>query len=133
MDSFMRKIVLILVMLVGALLFFMGSLGVLNQGFREEIPGAPIFLIVGLVLMVVVTVADRRKKRSPKVEARERNRTAVKSVMVLIAVIAGAFGIEFLWERETIALVKGVLLLGLAGVCLLGAYWIHRKGRADRW
>ena len=129
----MRKIAMILVMLVGAMLFFMGVLGVVNQGFREEIPGAPVFLVIGLVLMIVVTVADRRKKRSPREEARERNRSAVKSVLVLIAVIAGALGVEFIWEHETLAWVKGILLLLLAGLCLLGAYLVHRRRRGNEW
>jgi uncharacterized membrane protein YtjA (UPF0391 family) len=129
----MRKAVLILVMLVGAMLFFMGALGVFNQGFRGEIPGAPVFLAVGLVLMVFVTVVDRRKASTPREEARARNRSAIKSVLVLIAVIAGALGFELIREGETAALVKGMLLFVLAVVFLVVAFRVQRRGKIDEW
>ena len=127
----MRKSILILAMVVGALLFFMGGLGVLNDGFREEIPGAPLLLIVGLVVMVAITLADRQKKQAPEVVARNRNRTSVKSVMILIAVIAGAFGVETLWKQQAGTWVNGILLIGLALACCVAAYKLHRRDRDE--
>ena len=127
----MRKSILILLMIVGALLFFMGALGVLNDGFRKEIPGAPLLLIIGLVVMGAITLADRQKKQAPEAIAQSRNRSAVKSVMALIAVIAGAFGVETLWKQQPGAWGNGILLIILAVACCLAAYKLHRRDKDE--
>lgn len=66
MKIFFFKFFLPLIQIVGIILFVPGACGVFNEGFRGEIPAAPYFFIIGLVLLFGVWVVQRRVLGNPK-------------------------------------------------------------------
>ena len=59
-KKFFLKLSLILIMIAGGFVFFIGALGALNPGFKSEVPGAAWFLVIGLGLMVGSFLVQRR-------------------------------------------------------------------------
>ncbi len=57
------RLLLILLMIAGGLFLFIGALGVFNEGFRDEVRGAPIILLAGLGMMIASWAAQRRTQR----------------------------------------------------------------------
>jgi hypothetical protein len=71
-GRFIVRILLILAMVLGCLLFFIGCLGLLNEGFRDEVRYAGLFFIIGLGMMIGSWAAQRQgslpsSKKSSKI------------------------------------------------------------------
>ena len=60
LGRFMLRMLLILAMVLGCLLFFLGCLGLLNEGFKEEVKHAGWFFIIGLAMMIGSWAAQRQ-------------------------------------------------------------------------
>jgi hypothetical protein len=59
-GRFILRMLLILAMVSGGLLFFIGCLGLLNEGFKEEVKHASWFFIIGLAMMIGSWAAQRQ-------------------------------------------------------------------------
>jgi len=73
-GRFILRMLLILAMASGGLLFFIGCLGLLNEGFKDEVKYAGWFFIIGLAMMIGSWAAQRQvvlpfsKKSNKKTE-----------------------------------------------------------------
>lgn len=130
MRRLLIETLLIVLMLSGAILLFMGLLG-LRLDWRQDVRLWPVYLVAGLGLMIGTIVLERRMLRPSKADIRAGSLKTWSGLLGLLGLLTLVAAAEDFLRFSPEKLLRAIVLLAVSAGSFWGAWKLRRRRLAQ--